>query len=120
MENEEAFDAEARRDSTPTTKRNPTPTTRAPPSYQSQDTGHDATTAIAGVNGHKDSDYEETPLLSRDHSGEDYSGRTSSNGDDDAPSPAQWSGAKEFEGLPWWKKPSVSQATNAPTVNPKY
>lgn len=46
---------------------------------------------------------EQAPLL-LDHPGKS-SDATSDNGDeDDAP---EWSGARDFEGMPWWKRPSV-------------
>ncbi|KAL8763453.1 MAG: hypothetical protein Q9184_000761 [Pyrenodesmia sp. 2 TL-2023] len=46
---------------------------------------------------------EQAPLL-LDHSGKS-SDAISDNGDeDDAP---EWSGARDFEGMPWWRRPSI-------------
>ena len=50
--------------------------------------------------------FEDTPLLSRDID-VDFETATgdSTSGDGGAPN---WSGANDFEGQPWWKRPSVS------------
>ena len=50
--------------------------------------------------------YEETPLLSRDIDAD--SETLLGNADDsEEPSSTTWSGAKDFEGRPWWNRPSV-------------
>ena len=53
--------------------------------------------------------YEDTPLLAREHSG--YSG----DGGEDVPDnsaqrASDWTNT-EFDHLPWWRRPSVSDAT---------
>ena len=50
--------------------------------------------------------YEETPLLQRDFDhAEDSSDESPDEGNGrDAP---EWSGARDFEGKPWWRTPSV-------------
>lgn len=51
-------------------------------------------------------EYEETPLLSRDIDASFETPSTNSvSGDGGAP---KWSGANDFSGQPWWKRPSVS------------
>lgn len=49
--------------------------------------------------------YEETPLLERDFH---VTGNPDHEppGDDEREAP-EWSGARDFEGKPWWRKPSV-------------
>lgn len=49
--------------------------------------------------------YEETPLLERDSDG---SGESSASDNGDERGAPEWSGARDFEGIPWWRKPSVS------------
>lgn len=52
--------------------------------------------------------YEQTPLLERAlNSQEDTSDESSIDGSER--SAPEWSGARDFEGRPWWRKPSVSQ-----------
>lgn len=50
--------------------------------------------------------YEETPLLERDYNRpEDFNdGFSDDSSKRGAP---EWSGARDFEGRPWWRKPSV-------------
>ncbi|KAL8733215.1 MAG: hypothetical protein Q9166_002232 [cf. Caloplaca sp. 2 TL-2023] len=50
--------------------------------------------------------YEETPLLERDLCSEEDSSDDSSD-DGSKRSAPDWSGARDFEGRPWWKKPSM-------------
>ena len=50
--------------------------------------------------------YEDTPLLSRDV---DAESETCSDGHENRNEAAlAWSGARDFEGRPWWNRPSVS------------
>ncbi len=49
----------------------------------------------------KDVSYEDTPLLSRIGDEDEY---VQGSGQDEGPS---WSGARDFEGRPWWNRPSV-------------
>lgn len=51
--------------------------------------------------------YEETPLLSRDIDADSETLWGNPDESDD-PSATRWSGAKDFEGKPWWNKPSVT------------
>ncbi|KAI4172464.1 MAG: hypothetical protein LQ343_003554 [Gyalolechia ehrenbergii] len=50
--------------------------------------------------------YEETPLLEREanHSRDSNDGPPEDGSERDAP---EWFGARDFEGKPWWKKPSI-------------
>ncbi|KAL8934209.1 MAG: hypothetical protein Q9216_006026 [Gyalolechia sp. 2 TL-2023] len=50
--------------------------------------------------------YEETPLLEREvnHSRDSNDGPPEDGSERDAP---EWFGAKDFEGKPWWRKPSI-------------
>jgi len=50
---------------------------------------------------------ENTPLLARLHDIGDAGSPSESEEADDRPAPT-WSGERDFEGVPWWKKPSVS------------
>ncbi|KAL8804348.1 MAG: hypothetical protein Q9182_002630 [Xanthomendoza sp. 2 TL-2023] len=50
--------------------------------------------------------YEQTPLLERALDSQDDSSHHSSNGGSPTGQP-EWSGARDFEGRPWWKKPSI-------------
>ena len=56
-----------------------------------------------GIEIEANSPSEESPLLPPDHR-DGGSGEASEDGD----APAKWNGERDFEGLPWWKKPSVS------------
>ena len=68
----------------------------------------DAADAASGATEvHKDSDHEDTPLLSRNIE-EDLTRHSSSHDGEQDPEETEWSGAKEFEGRPWWNRPSVS------------
>lgn len=79
----------------------------APPPYKGRHAGHPvAVAASAGVEIPKDSDYEDTPLLSRDID-DDYDTHASRREDGDDRGPPRWSGERDFEGRPWWNKPSV-------------
>ena len=49
--------------------------------------------------------YEEAPLLSRDIDGD--SDTLISDFDSSGDTTPTWSGAKDFEGRPWWNRPSV-------------
>jgi hypothetical protein len=46
---------------------------------------------------------EESPLLSNGSE----NGRNSAPSGNEGESDAEWHGAKDFEGLPWWRRPSV-------------
>ncbi len=69
---------------------------------------HDAGMKVASATeAQKSSDHEDTPLLARNID-EDYV-RHSENADSERESEQpEWTGAKDFEGRPWWNKPSAS------------
>ncbi|KAL8700518.1 MAG: hypothetical protein Q9224_000931 [Gallowayella concinna] len=50
--------------------------------------------------------YEQTPLLERRLDSEEDSSDDRSNRGSERSTP-EWSGARDFEGRPWWKKPSI-------------
>ena len=81
--------------------------TAVPQSYNGGHRGHDATiAAYGGIEAYKDTDYEATPLLS---GGVDdgYVGGATRPGDGEDRDPPGWSGERDFEGRPWWNKPTV-------------
>lgn len=96
MENNEVFEAEAALEARSR-------------SYGSRRRGNGVVKATnGGIGSRKESDYDETPLLSReiDH---DYGSSIEASNDGDTRGPPEWSGERDFEGRPWWSKPSVSQ-----------
>lgn len=56
-------------------------------------------------------DAEQDPLLApsqgRAYDGNVAAGVLASDDEDDSPRKNSWTGHKDFEGLPWWQKPSV-------------
>lgn len=97
MENNEVFEAEAALEARSRV-------------YGSRRRGNGAVKATnSGIGSRKESDYDDTPLLSReiDH---DHRSSTEASDDGDARGPPEWSGERDFEGKPWWNKPSVSQS----------
>lgn len=96
MENNEVFEAEAALEARSR-------------SYGSRRRGNGVVKATAngGIGSRKESDFDETPLLSRevDH---DYGSSTEASDDGDTRGPPAWSGERDFEGRLWWNKPSVS------------
>ena len=73
-------------------------------SYKGQD-ALDA--AFGGSESHKERDHEETPLLQRDGDEEVEAGGNTEHEGADGTAPPSWEGERDFEGRPWWKKPSV-------------
>lgn len=70
--------------------------------------GRDALEAAFGRFGsHKERDHEQTPLLQRDTDGVDELEGDRESGGDDGRVPPTWEGERDFEGRPWWNKPSV-------------
>ena len=63
-----------------------------------------------GIGSPKGSDYDETPLLSREIE-HDYGSSSAASDNEDSRGPAEWSGERDFEGKPWWNRPSVSKDT---------
>ncbi len=95
MENNEAFEAEATLEARSR-------------SYRSK---RRANGAVNGGRGsHKENDYDETSLLSREID-QDYASADGTSDDGDTRGPPEWSGERDFEGKPWWNKPSVSHGT---------
>ena len=96
MENNEAFEAEAAFEA-------------RSPSYRSRYRGNGAVESTnGGINSRKGDDYDETPLLSREVDN-DYGSSAGTSDNEDSRGPPEWSGERDFEGKPWWNKPSVSQ-----------
>lgn len=76
---------------------------RLRPSHQ----GHDIVMAAAGgMEIPKNLDEERRPLLTQDD--ETHSGRSESFNDVEQRDGSKWQGVNDFEGRPWWNKPSVS------------
>ncbi|MCJ1433500.1 hypothetical protein MMC27_002862 [Xylographa pallens] len=100
MENDQVFEGEAAIEA----ERSAIPS--LPPRYRAHRTDHDIHTKDQETETRKTADYEDTPLLSRPHHTRHSSGSSTLGDEDDSPPPA-WSGAKDFEGLSAWKKPSV-------------
>ena len=100
MENDQAFAADAALQ-LPSSK-------PPPPPYHGGHAGRTgAIAASGGVESHKDTDYEDTPLLSRDIDDDDDVASTPHVEDGGDRGPPGWSGERDFEGRPWWNKPSV-------------
>ena len=72
-------------------------------SYPTKQKGHDiAKAALRGIQVERDISSEESPLLSRNS--EDRDREASER---EIRGPPKWDGERDFEGLSWWKKPSV-------------
>ena len=70
--------------------------------------GQDALEPAFGRSGsRKERDQEDTPLLQRDSDEEVGVGGNAEHEGDDGREPPSWQGERDFEGLPWWKTPSV-------------
>ena len=75
-------------------------------SHRSTDKGHDTVKAsLGGFESEREIHNEESPLLSPNRV--DGSREASSEGVNGPREPPRWDGERDFEGLPWWKKPSV-------------
>ena len=59
------------------------------------------------IGSHKTPDVEDTPLLERLIDSQSDTAGPSADEDGSRPPPT-WYGERDFEGLPWWKSPSVS------------
>ena len=96
MENNEAFEAEAALEA-------------RSQSYRSKRHGNGRVKAVSGGLGSRtENEYDETSLLSREIN-HDYGSSTEASDNGDTRGPPEWSGERDFEGRPWWSKPSVSQ-----------
>ena len=89
MENEEVFQADAGLNGLE----------RMYSRHQSKNKGQD-TLEVTGRHTHD----EESPLLS---SGREDEGEAIEHGASEAREPPKWDGERDFEGRPWWNKPSV-------------
>lgn len=68
--------------------------------------GHDAVMAASGgFEARRDTDYERTALLARDERSQDSLEDPSQ---DSQRGGVEWEGEHDFEGRPWWNKPSVN------------
>ena len=77
-----------------------------PPSYESRTKNNNASpSSVAKVSQEMLHD-ENTPLLARLSDGGNGHSPSESEEADDRPPPT-WSGERDFEGVPWWKTPSV-------------
>ena len=97
MENDEVFVADAKVD--------PRLQLRSQSFRRGQDL---AEAASGGIRGHRNSRDETAPLMGKRRRNSESTSE-SPNTDEDT-STAEWSGAKDFEGRPWWRTPSVSEA----------
>lgn len=95
MENEQMFKADETLQAQPNV--------RLRPSHL----GHDLVQITAGgIESHKISDDDNAPLLAKRSVDSDVTSDGFGNGINGAEQ--RWSGDKDFEGEPWWNKPSVS------------
>ena len=69
--------------------------------------------AVGGFESHGDVDHEETPLLPNSPGQKPSDSDGPTDVEDTELEPPEWSGAHDFDGLPWWKKPSV----NSPAID---
>ena len=98
MENEEAFEADA--------EVRGLEQMQLRSSNRSTQKGHDTViAAYGGFESEREIHNEESPLLSPDRGGQ---GREApENGADEIRESPKWEGDRDFEGQPWWNKPSV-------------
>lgn len=98
MENEEAFEADAEVDALEQL--------RSRSSHRYTQKGHDKVTSdLGGFDSDRGNHNEESPLLS--HERGDGSTEASEHGAGETRGPPKWDGERDFEGRPWWNKPSV-------------
>ena len=98
MENEAAFEADAEIDELEQI--------RSRPSHRSTQKRRHIVKPVLGASGFERNTHdEESPLLSPDR--EDRGSGTSGPGAGEARGPSRWDGEGDFEGRPWWNKPSV-------------
>ena len=99
MENDAVFAAEANVD----VGFHSAHSSKPPNQYHGNDYARRGSKAKSGPSARQHPAHEETPLLRREDGG--HSDRHwGEEGNNELPS---WPGMTEFEGLPWWKKPSV-------------
>ena len=99
MENDQPFELDA--------ELGPLSRLTSHPQRRSSHKGQDALEAASKRSGsHKEEDQEDTPLLQRDSDEEVEAGGNAEHEDDER-APPSWDGERDFEGWPWWKKPSV-------------
>ncbi len=79
----------------------------SPSSYPSTQKGHDTgKAAFRGLESEGSIRNEESPLLSPNR--EDEGAEGSDHGVGETREPPKWDGERDFEGRPWWNKPSVN------------
>ena len=93
MENEEVFQADA--------EMNGLEHMYSRSSHRSENKGHNTVKVTPG----RHTDGEESPLLSSSRG--DEGEEASENGAGETRGPPKWDGEGDFEGRPWWNKPSV-------------
>ena len=76
-------------------------------SYRTRHRGNGVVKSTNGETGsRKENVYDDTPLLSRE-TDQDYGSNREGFDDGDSRGPPEWSGERDFEGKPWWNRPSV-------------
>lgn len=82
-----------------------------PPSYKARTKDNNASSRFIAKESQETLNDENTPLLTRVHDLRHDSSHSESEESDDRPPPT-WSGERDFEGVLWWKKPSVSRESS--------
>lgn len=100
MENDQAFEAEADIDALRMLR------SRSRSANRSLHKGHDVMKAAYG--GLESTDQEDTALLSREHDRDQRAQELAGEDSGDEGDKPTWPGEHDFDGLPWWKTPSVS------------
>ena len=101
MENDEVFEADASMANKQSTS------SSRPPVEKRRGGKGDTASKYGAMESHKTFDEEDTPLLERLIDSQSDTASSSDNDDESRPPPS-WYGERDFEGLPWWKRPSVS------------
>lgn len=100
MENDQVFEAEADIEAFESVDSGSRP--------RSSHKGHDTLKAAFGsFEPERERDHERTPLLPRENGQNRMNGRGLKNGNGDRRESPSWDGERDFEGRPWWNKPSV-------------
>ena len=100
MENDRAFEADAELDALERNLSGSSHSTR---------NGHEAIQAVVGgFESQQERDHAESPLLPKQPGQNRSDSDQAVLVDEEDGSSQEWSGAHDFDGLPWWKRPSVS------------
>jgi len=86
-----------------------------PPSYKARMKDNNGSPNYVAKGSQETLNDENTPLLARVHDLRDDSSQSESEEADDRPPPT-WSGERDFEGVPWWRTPSVSKEKSVELV----